>query len=558
MSRRFYFIHCENRYLEDSQSKFHEVFFKSCYVTHFPWKSNNEHIPLLNGFKTVPLQSQTFKVIRLCRFTHNAQANEIDNGDHYIFKPSRLFGLGGTDSNYESFIASNSSVIPSRMSVYNHILKTKEIIPGFYVWWLVDLSKLFPKNQFLTKKTEGFSATYYASEPFKTDSNHGNVKFEISLANMIKCYQKSFNGPLRSIQLRCGGTLRYKHKINYIVIVCLENDSHQSQLHAFPVLHHDIKYKENGEIAYIELPVLKLKNGISKTCIRNLSTNETTTQSFSWDTSTFLLYFPNEEYQLICPKDMASTNNVEHENCNCMEFDIDGILKCPNELQPIPQFVQQPVPQSKSKPVQQSRSKPVPQSKSKPVQQSKSKPVQQSKSKPVPQPKSQPVQQPKSQRVQEPKSQPVQQPKSQPVQELKSQPVPQLKSQPVQQLKSQPVQEPKSQPVPQPKSQPVPQHLFKHKCKQKRKVTQSVTTLSLKKEFLNRNHRPWKKQYFTKKRRKHHLHNSQYKDDDDVIWFLGHILQKNKLRSVGTGAILQTKKQIMKEKKMQWMTKNVF
>ena len=421
-------------------------------------------------------------------------------------------------------------------------------------------------NSLPSKETEGFSATYYASEPFKTDSNHGNVKFEISLANMIKCYQKSFNGPLRFIQLRRGGTLRYKHKINYIVIVCLENDSHQSQLHAFPVLHHDIKYKKNGEIAYIEPPVLKLKNGISKTCIRNFSTNETTTQSFSWDTSTFLLYFPNEEYQLICPKDMASTNNVEHENCNCMEFDVDGILKCPNELQPIPQFVQQPVPQSKSKPVQQSRSKPVPQSKSKPVQQPKSQPVQQPKSQPVPQSKSKPVQQSKSKPVQELKSQPVQelksqpvpQPKSKPVQQPKSQPVPQPKSKPVQQSKSKPVQQSKSQPVPQYKSQTVPQHLFKHKCKQKRKVTQSVTTLSLKKEFLNRNHRPWKKQYFTKKRRKHHLHNSQYKDDDDVIWFLGHILQKNKLRPVGTGAILQTKKQIMKEKKMQWMTKNVF
>ena len=436
------------------------------------------------------MQSQAFKVTRLCRFTHNAQANEVDNGDHYIFKPSRLFGLGGTDSNYESFIASNSSVIPSRRSVYNSILKTKEIIPGCYVWWFVDLSKLFPKNQFLTKKTEKFSATYYASEPFKTHSNHGNVKFEISLANMIKCYQKSFSGPLQSIQLRRGGTLRYKYKINYIVIVCLENDSHQSQLHAFPALHHNIKYKKNGEIAYIEPPVLTLKNGISETCIRNLSTNETTIKSFSWDTYTFLLYFPNEEYQLICPKDMASTKNVEHENCNSMQFDINGILKCPNALQPIPQFVQ---------------------------------PVQQ----PVPQPKSQPVQQPKSK----------------------------------------PVQQPKSKPVQQSKLQPVPQHLFKRKCKQKGKVTQSVTTLFLKKEFLNSNHRPWKKQYFTKKRRKHHLHNSQYeliKDDDDVIWFLGHILQKNKLCPVPTSklcpvaTILKTKKQIMKEKKMQWMTKNVY
>ena len=389
-------------------------------------------------------------------------------------------------------------------------------------------------NSLPSKETEGFSATYYASEPFKTDSNHGNVKFEISLANMIKCYQKSFSGPLQLIQLRRGGTLRYKHKINYIVIVCLENDSHQSQLHAFPVIHQNIKYKKNGEIAYIKPPGLTLKNGISETCIRNLSTNETTTQSFSWDTSTFLLYFPNEKYQLICPKDMASTKNVEHESCNSMQFDINGILKCPNELQPITQPVPHPAPQ------------PIPQPKSKPVQQPELQPVQQPMSQPVPQPKLKPVQQPKSE---QPKSKPVQQPELQPVPHS----VPQLDSQPIPQPDLQPVQQSKLKPVQQSKSKPAQQQLFKRKCKQKVKVTQSVTILVLKKGFLNSNHRPWEKQYFTKKHnpRKRYLHKSQYEviKDDDVIWFSEH----NKLCSIDE--TYKTKKQIMKEKKMQWMTK---
>ena len=311
------------RYFKDSR-KCYKIFFEGRYVTHFPWTPNNEHIPLLNGFTEVPLQFEGFKIARLCRFTHNAQANSaIQDENHYIFKPRRQFGR-------KIYVASSCD-IPSTESIYCHI--PKNVISGCYVRWSIDLS--LPKRKVLLKKeTDKLLANYYLSEPFMTHSNCGNIKFEISTENLIKCYQKSFIGPLQPIQFRCGGTLREKYKINYLIIVCLQHHN-DFKLVSFPVMWSNIiKYKRNGEISRMKIPLqVMLKNCISRTCVRNLITNEVTTESFSWDTCTFLFYFPNKQHQLKCPKNMINKKIVVHKFCKYRQPDIDGTLKCPNELQ---------------------------------------------------------------------------------------------------------------------------------------------------------------------------------------------------------------------------------
>ena len=316
-----FLYHC--RYFKDS-SKCHKIFFEGRYVTHFPWTPNNEHVPLLNGFTEVPLQFESFQISRLCRFTHNAQADAARQDNHYIFKPQRQFGR----ANQKIYVASSCD-IPSTESIY-----CPNITSGCYVWWSIDLSLPQSKVLMLEKKTDKLLANYYLSEPFMTHSNCGNIKFEISTENLIKCYQKSFTGPLQPIQFRCGGTLREKYKINYLIIVCLQHHD-DFKLVSFPVMWSNIiKYKRNGEISRMKIPLwVMLKNGISRTCVRNLITNEVTTESFSWDTCTFLFYFPNKQHQLKCPKNMMNKKIVVHKFCKYRQPDIDGTLKCPNELQ---------------------------------------------------------------------------------------------------------------------------------------------------------------------------------------------------------------------------------
>ena len=161
------------------------------------------------------------------------------------------------------------------------------------------------------------------------ESVYGNVKFSGGLMQLLKSYLNAYYSKCGKsshacIEFRCGGTLRYRYEICYVIIVCAIFPDKKPSLprDEYPVIFEDlsksIRYNEDGEVTFVKSYVLSFKNVISKY----------DTRYYSWDTYAFALHFPDDSYVLECPYALRFKESlVGHFKC------IRSIdKKCPNVI----------------------------------------------------------------------------------------------------------------------------------------------------------------------------------------------------------------------------------
>ena len=319
-----------------------EILFKGHHVPHLPWMEYTEwdHIQPLPNKTYVPYQNVKINVTKLCHVTHDEEFYNISKDDKYVFIPRQKFGKAGY--NYdgapigESYVICDpSDVPPNRQTRYRYVSRDEEVLPGYYIWWSIDHSCIFPREPYLNlmQNTGREVYGYYTNEPFKypIKSRYGNHKFTSNIKELLKCYQTAYGSPLPRIEFRCGGTLRYRCEICYVVIVCAvhPDSEHPLSKDEFPIWKDlEVEYV-NGKIVSIQI---KIRNGISGVYCHGVINKQT--KSFSWDTYVFALYFPDSKYKLELPKSNTTTSLIEHNYCIKTKPDPlnNDKFTCPNQL----------------------------------------------------------------------------------------------------------------------------------------------------------------------------------------------------------------------------------
>ena len=282
---------------------------------HFPWGVNDENV--IARKKTVPFQNEVIRVTRLCHVTHSKEADEIEQDDCFEFKPKKKCGKDTTGSSkrVSAVICEPTEKPPNEDTEYRVITKDEELLPGYYSWWSID-SSCFP-----AENIDNIEGSNEFSLPYK--SIFGNKKISGNLTKLLQCYQEALKPRLKlrldlpriylpEIEFRCGGTLRYNRQICKVIIICPEGE-----LRKYPKLKsigYHPTYNAESQIELFGPLKLTIQNGVmSSGTIR-----------YSWDTYTFVFYFPSEDYVMKCPKSVADFELTDIEHVRCLRG------PCPN------------------------------------------------------------------------------------------------------------------------------------------------------------------------------------------------------------------------------------
>lgn len=203
-----------------------------------------------NGWSKVatPLKQQpifdgkektTIPIVKVRHATHSEQAGDIRRAN-YSFVPKPKFGKE-YDSKEEGTYKKVSE------NTFQKIEHDERVIEGNLSWWGVDTHSWYHSDDVqLHGKEFASAATILRSErifvsPFMSKSPaspYGRCGFIVGFKDLLKYYQESrtdiVNTSDRALFLRIGGTLRYRHEICYIVIVCTKYDE---ELESYPSLY---------------------------------------------------------------------------------------------------------------------------------------------------------------------------------------------------------------------------------------------------------------------------------------------------------------------------------
>lgn len=285
------------------------------------------------------------KVRKLCHITHNQEASEIKRRDECIFKVKSKYGKSGygkyngtpVGNSYEMYEPTKD--LPTISTEYKHVDSTRKLLPGFYSWWSIDGTNNY-------KKEYSFTPSDVFIDP--PQSRYGNRKFSFDILPLLKAYQNSYPRKaqdmiLPKIVFRCGGTLRYRHEICYVVIICTEWSTKLND-EKYPKMWNNIERAyhsySNGEIYHINPIKVAIKNGIRRTSrLPKSNSHKTKFDYYSWDTFAFAFYFPHKDCELKCPnRDIDNIHTVCHHLCNKSQpinGDSSYIYVCPNKLPPV-------------------------------------------------------------------------------------------------------------------------------------------------------------------------------------------------------------------------------
>ena len=111
---------------------------------------------------------------------------------------------------------------------YKKVNKEDGLLPGFYSWWGIrpsehDLSRALSETERATLRAEKVSVANYISR--YQSSNYGNNCFYSSYGDILESYAKSRKTATEQLCFKVGGTLRYRHEICHVVIVCKQDDT---------------------------------------------------------------------------------------------------------------------------------------------------------------------------------------------------------------------------------------------------------------------------------------------------------------------------------------------
>ena len=276
---------------EDWNERSEEILFPSRHVSYLPWGPYDwENVPNIPEFRNVQIPIRS-----LCHVTHNRQFRDIEpeQAGSFILKSHRKVGKSGY-RNYDgspvgfSFIA-EADGIPHDDSLYRYIGPEENLLPGSFIWWSVDIND--PPNPPPDCRTSPIFNPQ--------DSPYGRNKISGSFKDVLSAYQESFpceQGRYPTIELRVGGTKRYKFEVCYVVIACATYRDQEPPLdnNVYPIWEPGrdmIIFNEDTnkveEVADIQITI---ENGIKFQFEQN----------FSWDQYVFALHFNDDEHRMIC------------------------------------------------------------------------------------------------------------------------------------------------------------------------------------------------------------------------------------------------------------------
>ena len=229
--------------------------------------------------------------------THRLQEEQIKKiPGKYCFTTRRKVGKSLDDRDREkgcyrgeSFqrFERGDSVIPNESTFYERIPANREVIPGFYTWW-----GLYTENP--PPGPQDTLPNYLKSPP---NSIYGSRAFVVSFHEMLESYAFARSRHPGQILFRVGGTMRYKHEIAYVVIVCTASD-------ADPIKKHD---------ELIHLKALIDDKGVNRTCAPLFTAKYYNTYN-SYETLNFAFYFP-EQCDFECSSGVICVKTIEHTGC---------------------------------------------------------------------------------------------------------------------------------------------------------------------------------------------------------------------------------------------------
>ncbi|XP_019850574.1 PREDICTED: uncharacterized protein LOC109581166 [Amphimedon queenslandica] len=306
----------------------YEILFPCAHVTHLPWKTCD----LLEELETaVPgLKSHEVKIESLIHITHNKEYRDMQVDDGYKFQSFKKVGKYGYGPDQYgkkpcgfSFIATAPQSQPDCTSLYRYIKSGKDLLPGQYIWWSVYIAEPPAMPDYVLP-----------SPPFtKPDaSSYGRNMISANIKDLLIAYQTSFKrddkGQYPMIELRVGGTLRYKYEICYIIILCKKEE-----LSDYPIWEpgrDKIKFDTDKDNAVNEI------DPISITIKGGIKWDKNTYQSYSWEHFVFALHFNGDHHQqMTCSDETFSHKIINHDARFCLKKTIvsrDGSSKvvCPD------------------------------------------------------------------------------------------------------------------------------------------------------------------------------------------------------------------------------------
>ena len=180
-------------------------------------------------------------------------------------------------------------------------------------------------------QASGSYASGYLSIP--VGSSYGNNAFSIKLKDILIDYK--WSRPDRAgkeVCLKVGGTLRYRHEICYVAMVCMEGDIE----HIPNITHHTPPFDPNGlvndygtVVNYSATPTFTIQS-----IVRNVRMDiggGRGYDSYDWEQLAFGFYFPEQGQELVCVN--VKVTSVKHDPPQCTStIPTPGGWFCPNKL----------------------------------------------------------------------------------------------------------------------------------------------------------------------------------------------------------------------------------
>ena len=281
-------------------------------------------------------------IYRVSHMTHDKPARSIDSTlpqGYYTFKPKARLGkqgdLGGPVTrgetiSYGGALGETYKQLESGEFELLHRSEASPVFPGYLSWWGIDVKETQEGRELTSQiKRSKCYVPGYLNDP--ETSMYGNNSYSIKFSDLLTSYQTARSDkPGGEVQLKIGGTLLYKQKICYVVMVGLEEDE---ELQSMPSIgNYENEYfspfQHNGLINSkgVIINPHKVPNFRAFFIVSSWENKK-----FNWEELVFALYFPNPEQELTCQKELVQTSSVEHTFCHYKQpIQNYGKWACPN------------------------------------------------------------------------------------------------------------------------------------------------------------------------------------------------------------------------------------
>ena len=290
-------------------------------------------------------------ITHLSHCTHNKQASQIKDND----ENEETMQTGDYTGNNLCFKAYRKDP-RENTHVYNIDERTTEqlfdhhsVLPGYLSWWGVSTIEWYNSDKSadrrrnetrdivsrLAQRDCATMETIYVP-PYlqywngKACSVYGGNSFSCPIGLLIESYQQSRNSCCNEdnpIYFKKAGTLRYRHEICYVILVCTKNDLRNKDISSMPGagqpdtnMGRNVTYFNHGEFIAPdgELKLMEITpEFITEYPIRAIYTGPGSGRFYSWDTLNFAFYFPKRQGQLRVHPGYIAHAYTKHDSISC-------------------------------------------------------------------------------------------------------------------------------------------------------------------------------------------------------------------------------------------------